>query len=460
MLMVVCTQMGWSQQKMIVLKAKSNIASIRMGKLYYPDAWEMKKNSQSDPDNMNIEETKDSLTFMSVITDIDSIGYSVRQGQTIPFIVILNEKDTVWSNLKVGSSKGNFTEGYQKANDGKTIIDVPKLYELVNIIMAITPTGIRDSSLIEHDIFYYTKVQKAFSPFKNHRVVGVMDSLLKADKYYDVKMDGYSFEFDAKGQLVRKKEYNRVGWGGDNAIQAYIPLIQDFAKKSNFLKFYKQNEPFYNAMIKAYRDSLGVPEMQKWLNQQFPTTRYNCFKIIFSPLVNANQSTTSFESNGFKEGQPHVNFPDFWYNPKKSKVSEKSFNINRGNIVFTELNHLFENPEFDKDANSNAFNAIPFKMSFFAEKNKPAESYATPLSCVEEYMNWALVSLRFVDFAPKEDWETLFSNVEKNMVNYRGFIKFKEFNRFLIDIYTKRPQGKLVADLYPQIIDWFKENNH
>jgi hypothetical protein len=45
------------------------------------------------------------------------------------------------------------------------------------------------------------------------------------------------------------------------------------------------------------------------------------------------------------------------------------------------------------------------------------------------------------------------------MVKYRGFTKFKAFNRFLVDIYTKRPKGKVVADLYPQIIKWFEDNN-
>ena len=47
------------------------------------------------------------------------------------------------------------------------------------------------------------------------------------------------------------------------------PPSEDFAKKSNFLRFYEQNKPFYAGMIKAYRDSLGVPEMQSWLNRNY-----------------------------------------------------------------------------------------------------------------------------------------------------------------------------------------------
>jgi Domain of unknown function (DUF4932) len=275
-----------------------------------------------------------------------------------------------------------------------------------------------------------------------------------------LKMDAYSYEFNKKEIIEKKSIYNRISWGNDNTIAPYISVLQDFEKTSDFSKFYKINSPFYAAQIRGYRDSLGVPEMQNWLNRNFPNTRYNCFRIIFSPLVSGNQSTTSFENNNFREGQPHVNFPDYWYNPKTSKLSsEKVFNIRRGDIVFTELNHLFENPEFENEKNMPIFNAISYKMTVFAEKGKPAEWYGNPLSCTEEYMNWALVSLRYIDLAPKEDWETLFTQVENNMTNKRGFIKFKSFNRFLIDAYLNRKKGEVVADLYPQIINWFKENN-
>ena len=53
--------------------------------------------------------------------------------------------------------------------------------------------------------------------------------------------------------------------------------------------------------------------MKRWLDKHFPTSNhYDSYKIIFSPLVNSSQSSTWFESNGFKELQPHVNFPWPW----------------------------------------------------------------------------------------------------------------------------------------------------
>ncbi len=385
------TTLGISQSPIPTIKAKSNKASVRFGKQYYPDAWEMSAKPQNDPEMLGTEVPKEGF-LIAVITDMDSISFLVKQGELYKFRIILNEKDTVWAAANGRYPKANFDENYKKTHQGKTFVEVPPVYELINIIMAVTPTGVRDSNLIEHDINYYTKVQTYFSPFKKHKAVLLMDSLLKADHYYNNKMDAYNFDL-VKGVLKKKPEYNRVGWGDENTLEAYIKPIQDFAKVSKFERFYKKNKPFYESMIRAYRDSLGVTDMQNWLNKNFPATRFNCFKIIFSPLVSGNQSATDFENNSFKEAQAHVNFPNVMYNPKVAKYSEKAFNITRGDIVFTELNHNFENPEFENEHNAVLFNKFPYNLAVYATKGKAASFYDNPLSNIEEYMNWALVSL-------------------------------------------------------------------
>ncbi|MBL7816611.1 MAG: DUF4932 domain-containing protein [Saprospiraceae bacterium] len=442
-----------------ILKANSNKVSVRIGKQYYPQAWIATPKPQNDPEEIGSEIAKEG-SLMAFITDKDSLGFMMKQGESRVFKIIINEKDTVWAVAKGTFPKANFDKTYKKANNGKTLVELPTAYELVNIIMAITPTGIRDSNLIEHDIPYYQKVQTYFAPFKNHKAVILIDSLLKANQYFDIKMDSYCYGFE-KGILKKKSSYNRIAWGKDNMIDAHIPIIQDFAKKSNFEAFFKQNAPFYTSLIRTFKDTLNITEMQNWLKKNFPSAHYNCTKIIFSPLVGGNQSASDFEDNGFKEMQAHVDYPSFWYNPTKHKYSLEAVNITRGDILFTEMNHPYENPEFEtNEQNAALFNNIPFKLEVFEIKGTAAANgYTSPLSCVEEYMNWALVCLRYVDYAPKEDLEALLQMREKFMVERRGFTKFKEFNRFLIDIYTKRSHGKVVADLYPQIIQWFAENN-
>ena len=324
--------------------------------------------------------------------------------------------------------------------------------------MAITPRGIKDSNMINHEAAYYRAMIKHFSPFKNHRMVAVMDSLLKANLYYEIKMDAYSVFFKGD-KLERKAEYDRINWGGENTILPYLTLIEDFAKKSKFTAFYKKNKPYYDGMIRAYRDSLGVPQMQEWLKNNFPKEGSNCYKIIFSPLVNGDQSASGFESNGFKEAQQHVDFPEYWFSSNMPKLSPKGVNIDRGSIIFTEINHSFENSGFEEKKVREQIMGFKLNKTAFTDPKKPAHSYNFPIGTIQEYMNWGLVSLRNLDFAPKDDIETLIQYRENWMTNYRGFSQFKAFNRFLIKAYQERKQGQTVADLYPQIIEWFRVHN-
>ena len=73
-------------------------------------------------------------------------------------------------------------------------------------------------------------------------------------------------------------------------------------------------------------------------------------------------------------------------------------------------------------------------------------------------MNWALVSLRYIDYAPPIEQNKLTSKMERYQVEVRGFKKFTEFNQFLIQLYKNRSKGQTAADLYPQIIEWFVKN--
>ncbi|MBC7902596.1 MAG: DUF4932 domain-containing protein, partial [Gemmatimonadaceae bacterium] len=208
------------------------------------------------------------------------------------------------------------------------------------------------------------------------------------------------------------------------------------------------------AQIKYYSDSSGLNAMSSWLNNHFPDIRYNSFKVIFSPLVNGNQSANWMESNGFKEAQPHVNFPYPSGNWLKG-LSVKAANIRRSDIIFTEINHAYINPEAEK-AKYDALMAKAFNnMSAWVTKGTTAaNNYGNKYSCFEEYMNWVLVSLRYVDQAPAAELENLLKQNDAYMLR-RGFTKFPAFNSFMVDLYKNRPKGATLASLYPQILEWF-----
>ena len=46
------------------------------------------------------------------------------------------------------------------------------------------------------------------------------------------------------------------------------------------------------------------------------------------------------------------------------------------------------------------------------------------------------------------------------MTERRGFPQFAAFDQFLVGLYRAREPGQALADLYPQIIEWFEKNNN
>nr|HPI71484.1 hypothetical protein [Tenuifilaceae bacterium] len=84
----------------------------------------------------------------------------------------------------------------------------------------------------------------------------------------------------------------------------------------------------------------------------------------------------------------------------------------------------------------------------------------TPIQCFDEYLNWSLVSLWYIDHAPENDLDKLISLNRNYMVNTRGFLLFKEFDEFLVHAYRNRNENDIIADLFPSIIEWFESNRN
>jgi len=331
----------------------------------------------------------------------------------------------------------------------------------VNVAIAIGSFGRKNPNFVYQKSEYYQRMLEWFDGYSGHRFVVSLDSLLSSSSgyYASLKMNGNAFVFDPAGKIRRSPVFDRTGFRSQstNTLLPFLESMRSFADESRFLEFFRQNKDTYERQISFYRDSIDLQGMQDWLQGHFPDTKsYDTYNVIFSPLVSYNQSSTWFESNGFSELQPHVNFPyrqDILNILPLSKTSEY---IDRGTIVFTELNHGYINPEADKygarigDAVSN--------RKVWVDSTKGAGYYGGA-GVFTEYMNWGLLSLRILDFAPESEQEKLIDRIEWTMVRGRSFSKFREFNRFLMEIYRNRGDETTIAALYPQIIEWFEKTN-
>lgn len=389
---------------------------------------------------------------LQVVSEQDSISLTLQHGKTTVFRVIREAKgDTMTASFTAHKlvKAATFSDAYKKENQGKTIIQVPDVYELVNVVFALTDYG--KTEAIYKGTAYYRAVMAHFSPYRTHPAVRTVDSLLKKSEgnYYPLKMDAYAYQF--AGDAIQKGAvYDRVSWGEVNELTPYIPLLEDFSKKASFRRFYQQHNDYYNSLVADYRKNVDVAAMKSWLEKQFPRTKYAAIKVIFTPLVGWNQSANQFEDNGFKEAQAHVNFPFVVENGQKQSAAQTK--ADRMMIAFTEINHTYLNPEADQY--SKEVIAAYRDLSGWITPGKPSANYNNPLSCFEEYMNYGLVTLFYADIFGKDDFEKIKAGLEANMVANRGFKRFWEFDQELLRLYQTRQPGQTVADLYPAIIAW------
>lgn len=447
---------GLAQKNLPLIKSGTGIISIRDGGNFSKNTWTIDPLVKPDIYKTNVPGRWRKVVF---ITDMDSITFKVKAGEKYSFNILLNNKDTAYTQIEGVSlkEKARFSAKYKAAHNGKTIVEVPEVYELFNIVLAVTDIGLKEKWLVKKETGYYKEVIDWFGQHKNDPVVLSLDSALKKNQnsYHKLKMDSYCFEFDKKGRIKDSRVFDRM-WGDENSLRKFIPAMQNFAANSGFRVFYKQHLSYYNSQIAFYRDSADVPGMISWLRMHFPQTDYNCFKIIFSPLVNGAQSAQGFENGDFKEAQAHVNFPYRSGTPYPG-FSKDAVALMAGDIVFTEINHNFINPEAELPQYAGVIKDIFADLNRWIDtSNRLTGGYRNSLFCFNEYMNWVLVSLRYIDYAPSSDLDKLLSRVDVFMIN-RGFKKFREFSGFMVDLYKKRRATLKIADLYPDIINWFKE---
>jgi Domain of unknown function (DUF4932) len=441
-----------AQKNVAILKTNKSKLSYKVGMEYKKDGWTITPSINLDILSITIDKPTN-VTFYS---ENDSIFFLVKPNHNYNFIIQLH--DTINTNVQIKATKkpikAIFNHAYKKQNDKQTTVEIPEVYELMNIIFALTQTGKKNNAIIEKSTEYYNDVINFFKPYENEMVISKIDSLFAKKLIYhcELKLDSYSFEFNKNNEIIQKKPYFITSRENFNTLSPYITALQAFAKKSDFRSFYKNHIFFYNDQILYYKDSAQVGKMHQWLDANFPNTQLNSFKVVFSPLVSGWQNANEINNNGFTEAFAHVNYPYY----RSQKLSLAADGLRRGNNIFTELNHIFLSSQRRKDENNLRINEAITNTYDWIDSTKTSKNYNTPTGCFDEYMNWALVSLWYVDNAPKPELDLLTKSIEQFMVVTRGFKRFKEFNQYLINLYNTKKEVSNIDGLYPQIIDWFK----
>ncbi|MBC5993703.1 DUF4932 domain-containing protein [Pontibacter cellulosilyticus] len=409
----------------------------------------------AEPSRLQVE-CKLKVNKVGFITDVDSIFFHIKEGETVHFYVQQTGKEKKLTEIVGVPKNTNFTKKYIREHQGKFSVEVPEVHELANILTAISNVGQQDSNMVDMTTPYYKEVMAHFSPYKNHPVMDVVNKHITKPEdidsywyYYGMKMNACAYVFDKKGNIKNEGFIRKMGFNyPEDPILANRALIEDFARKSNFREFYKQHQPYYNELIQMYRSQNPIDQQQEWLEEKFGF-KYGNYRVTFSPLVGGAHSTMSFEDNGFSQTVMFVNRAKL--SPKyNAKVNEMS----NTRVVFTEIDHNFVNPVAEKYPEQ-VNQAFTDRSKWVNDAVSGTSAYASPDHVFKEYMTWAIYSLYCLDKFSAEDNATFIPKMERQMEKSRGFIRFGDFNQKLISLYKVNPKIS-IDELYIAMLDWSK----
>lgn len=404
--------------------------------------WELEENNLSFPYTGHTNN-------IGFIISSDTINFKLHPSDTIKVNFVLSKKDTIKVNA-IGQSKPvEFNKKYIEKNKGKYSVFTPKVHELVNISIALTNIGKQDSNMVYMKSDYYKKVISYFDKYKEHTLIDSLNQHITEifgnstyNYYYNIRMNACMYSFDGE-KIVNNSPYNRLGFGGNNMLEELIPLLEDFSLKSDFNEFYKVNDIYYQSLVDSYYKLVPINKMWKWIEKKFPQ-RYDSYKIYFSPLIGGAHSTQKFSENYFKETIMFINAPIFL---KEYSLKEKEAILSR--IVFTEIDHNYVNPTTDK------FPEIGTILKPLKYWNNGTQGYDNSYYTFNEYMTWAIFTLYLYDNFDQEIFDER-NKIETDFMKYdRGFVKYGEFNAFVLNWYKQNPEEHL-DKLFPKVIEWIK----
>jgi hypothetical protein len=241
----------------------------------------------------------------------------------------------------------------------------------------------------------------------------------------------------------------------NSLFKQLLPLVQDFADRSKFREFYANNKALYTTQIQRQKELMPVRSMWDWLEQQFPRTKFQSYKVVFSSLIGGSHSTQNFSSfymnELFRESVMFVCGTDRY--DKKPELTEKQKEGLMSGIVFTEIDHNYVNPVSNRYRSR--VDSIFSNRNIWTAKGGDNSWYGSPMSVFNEYITHAAFCLWVLDSYDKPTADLVINNRISLMVDKRHFSRFKEFNQALIEIREKNKNTKLV-DLFSVILDWCK----
>jgi Domain of unknown function (DUF4932) len=346
--------------------------------------------------------------------------------------------------------------------EGKTTYSTPEVYELMQVAIALTDTGMVTNNVkmyannVETGTAYYKEVMLKFGAYKNHPLIQKLNkSFSKAAMNYVYQLQ-LAFNTSFKNSAVAKHKQMpliRRIWIGLHSINR--KELENFGTTTNFREFYTSHMPYYNLVLQQTKNNLNVDKIQTWLENEFPN-RYDKYKIVISPLTAGFHFTQNFIYKGEKTNiiwiAAPTQFDTLAFTPQHIAALYTSG-------AFTEIDHNYINPvtnKYKKEVNeimggTNRKNWI--------DESGDAALYTSGYALFNEYMTHAVYLLYIKNAYSESDYKVAAATKIKSMVSKRKYYRFKEFYENLLQLYQNKASSKTITKLYPDIIDFCRKMN-
>ncbi|MFT6922029.1 MAG: hypothetical protein ACJA1C_001027 [Crocinitomicaceae bacterium] len=331
------------------------------------------------------------------------------------------------------------THGYSK--DCPVTVKGHEVYELANIIIAVSPYGQADPNEVNKESSYYLEVLKHFKEFENHPVFAKVNySRKKWAELLSFRTDSYAFVFNKKGIIKREFKFQSMG-EEFNEFEENLALINDFVIVSGFREFYINHSSYYDSIRLKYESTQMIPEILTFLNDEFGEQKTSRYAIVISSLVGAQNLQRTVK----KVGTSFVPVPDYILN---GTISERDI-ASSLHMLFTEINHDYINPTTSK--NKKIYNDLFDPKKWDSGSGYIEWDHAT----FNEYMTWAVYDLFIQKHFPLLENDVIINWQLQNQS--RKFFASSLFNLKLQELYDNKLENERIADLYPKLLTWCNE---
>jgi hypothetical protein len=361
---------------------------------------------------------------------------------------------------KVFMPKVNMKNSKIVAMSGKQSVEVAEVYELVNILIALTDYGKNNTELIDTTTDYYKRVVQHFGKYKNDPLVQKIAKKIPKKLFgqsninsFSLRLTSTNYEIDKNGKIYNTKMYDLFKAPIIMHTAKIVDELNDFIEKSNFLDFYNSEKKYYDTLISEQKKYGEYENVIKWLSLNFSVPPNQSQRILTSPLMGGNHFTIPF----YQQNQNgHVLM---FVAPPRQKVTDTLIFVKKSKIIGTFLTEVDEN--YVQPICYTKYKSI-IEQSIINPTNwsqMGKGDYDTKISAFTEMFTHSLFVLYCYDNFPKEEFEIINKRKEERMVSYRKFVRFKEFNETLLGLYKNKKSTDKAEDLIPLIADWMKKQN-